>query len=148
FIDYTTPTAAGVYTFGNIARGLTQGVETQLGWVAGRVRFEAEYAYLDARDQTNDLPLLGRASHSGRLSSNLTVGATSFGASLRVTGRTPISTFQDSTGTHVQYRDPFTRLDLRVNAPLRFGLSLTGGVDNVFNEQMSAQWPGFTGRQF
>lgn len=147
FIDYTAPTAGGVYTFGNIAQGLTRGIETQVGWATSRGRLEAEYAYLDARDETTGLPLLGRASQNVRLSGQVTTRLVGLGANLRVTGRTPMSTVQDSTGTHVEYRDPFVRLDLHASAPLPHGLSLTGGVDNVFNQQMSAQWPGFTGRQ-
>ena len=149
FIDYTAPTAAGVYTFGNIASGLTRGVETQVGWATTRARVEVEYAYLDARDETTGLPLLGRASNSFRISGQAGPRAVALGASLRVTGRTPIATVQDSTGTPVgvTYRDAFVRLDLRANAPLPLGLTLTGGVDNVFNKQLSAQWPGFTGRQ-
>jgi outer membrane receptor for ferrienterochelin and colicins len=147
FIDYTAPSPAGVYTFGNIARGLTQGVETQLGWQAMHTRLEVEYAYLDARDQTTGLPLLGRASHTGRLLGTLMVRGSSLGASLRLTGRTPISTLQDSTGTHVVYREPFARVDLHASAPLPLGLTFTGGVDNVFDQQLNTQWPGFTGRQ-
>lgn len=61
------------------------------------------------------------------------------------TGRTPMQRDTD-TGDISEYRDAFTRVDLRVARALPvLGLEFVLGADNVF-DQRPAEWAGFTGR--
>jgi outer membrane receptor for ferrienterochelin and colicins len=144
FIDYTDPDVAGTYTFGNIARGVTRGVETQAGWTSARARIEVEYAFLEAFDQSTGQPLLGRARHSVRASGSLAVAGARVGTTARLTGRAPVT--RDASGT-TTWREPFLRIDLRMLVPLPWALAVSAGVDNVLDRRLGGTWPGFTGRQ-
>ena len=64
---------------------------------------------------------------------------------MRVTGRTPVR--RDNTTGEVTWREAFTRVDLRLQAPLRWSVNLTVGVDNLLDARLGDDWPGFTGRQ-
>jgi len=144
FIDFLPPDVSGTYTYGNIAHGTTRGVEVQGGWAVSRLRLEAEYAYLDAKDADTGLPLLNRAAQNLRFTASGRVHDLSLSAAARYTGRTPID--RDASG-NTTWRDPYVRLDLRMMAPMPWALAFTAGMDNVFDQRMGAAWPGFTGRQ-
>lgn len=49
------------------------------------------------------------------------------------------------TEAGTQWREPFTRFDMRAVKDLPGGFELVGGVDNVFDQRVD-EWPGFTGR--
>jgi outer membrane receptor for ferrienterochelin and colicins len=145
FIDFGPQDASGTYTYGNIARGTTRGTELEAGANVGRLRLDAGYAFLDARDQVTGQPLLGRAPHSGRLGGTLALGTARLTTTVLVTGRTPTSA--DSAGRITGWRDTFVRLDIRTAAPLAHGVALMAGAENLLDRRLGDAWPGFTGRR-
>jgi outer membrane receptor for ferrienterochelin and colicins len=131
-----------IYTYGNISRGFTRGVELEGGLVRGGFRAEGGYGFLQARDTGADAPLLGRAAHSGRLTLENPLALGFRGALTGIfTGRTPVSRGQAGTVE----RDGFLRFDLRLSRPVPGGMALTVGAKNLFDAR-PASWPGFAGR--
>jgi len=145
FIDTGAPDATGTFTYRNVARGSTRGVELEAGFTSSHWRLETGYAYLHARDDATGAPLLGRPAHSARLAASVTAGWLRLGSTLLYTGATPLQ--QDAFGAITGERAGFARLDLRAAARLPWTLELSAGVDNVFDRTLGAEWPGFTGRQ-
>jgi outer membrane receptor for ferrienterochelin and colicins len=133
------------FTYGNIARSTTRGVEFESGTTFGAVHADVGYAYLYSRDRATDSPLLGQPSHSGRLrvSGPLPLGLR--GSAIAIyTGRTPMERASD--GSISSMRDPFSRVDLRLARPVLGHTELSVGVKNVFNA-MPARWADDTSRQ-
>ncbi len=147
FIESVEGNAAGLFTYGNVARAETRGVEGEVGVTAGRLRLEGGGSYLDARDLRTGRVLLGRPRWSGRLSASAgrVLGAR-LSATLVHTGVTPTQRAED--GTVLSTQPDFTRLDLRAARPVGAGLELSLGLDNAFDRQLGQSWPGFTGRQW
>jgi outer membrane receptor for ferrienterochelin and colicins len=146
FIETSEPDAGGTYTYLNLDRGSMRGLELESGLSAGAWRADASADFLHTRDASTGTPLLGRPRHTVRASLTAPVVAQLRGtASLVYTGRTPID--RDPSGTSVLERGGWSRLDLRAMLPLPSGLTWSVGVQNVFDRQMGAAWPGFTGRQ-
>jgi outer membrane receptor for ferrienterochelin and colicins len=145
FIEFVEASAAGLFTYGNVAEARTRGVEAETGLTLGRARLEGGVAYLDARDRRTGLTLLGRPRWSGRLtaSAGRLLGARA-SATLVHTGDTPTQRADD--GTVIATQRAFTRVDVRVVRPVRHAVALAIGVDNAFDRQLGADWPGFTGR--
>ncbi|HEU6450984.1 MAG TPA: TonB-dependent receptor [Gemmatimonadaceae bacterium] len=135
----------GVFSYGNIASGRTDGVELETGVTAGRARIEAGYAFLSTRDDATGQELLGRPRHSGRLSLGYAAW-TGFDASVAgtISGRVP--TQRDREGNISESRRSFPRLDFHARQAVMDGVSVALNVDNVFDEEMGDAWPGFTGR--
>ncbi len=141
------PDAAGevLYGYANVEQGLTQGMDLEAGVVLGGIRAEAAYGWLSATDRLTDLPLLGRPTHSGRVT--LSGGIPVLGrVSLTsvYTGRTPMERDED-TGAVTGERDSFLRLDARLARRLPFGSELSVGVDNVFDSRPDL-WEGAIAR--
>ena len=135
----------GVFSYGNIASGRTDGMELEAGVTAGRARVEGGYALLSTRDDATGQELLGRPKHSGRLS----VGYAAwdgFNASVAgtITGRVP--TERDRDGTISESRRTFPRVDFHARQAVMDGVAVALNVDNLFDEQLGDAWPGFTGR--
>lgn len=132
------------YSYANVSRARTYGAELESGLVLAPVRIEAAYSYLGTEDRATGKPLLGRPTHSGRLS--LGHGE---GDGLRValtglyTGRTPMQ--RDETGTITSTREAFLRFDARIAHPLPYGLELSVGADNLFDAAPD-QWADAVGR--
>ena len=120
------------YTYGNISRGTTRGVETEGGLTLGAMRVQGGYAFLYARDRTTGGELLGQPSHSGRVS---IAGPLARGVAITAiglyTGSAPMQRAAD--GTITQRRDGFSRLDVRATRSLSGHAALSAGVDNVFD---------------
>jgi outer membrane receptor for ferrienterochelin and colicins len=135
----------GVFSYGNIASGRTDGVELETGATAGRARIEAGYAFLSTRDDATGQELLGRPRHSGRLSLGYAAW-TGFDASVSgtITGRVP--TQRDQAGEISESRRSFPRIDVHARQAVMDGVSVALNVENVFDEEMGDAWPGFTGR--
>ncbi len=135
----------GVFSYGNIAAGRTDGVELETGVTAGRARIEAGYAFLSTRDDATGQELLGRPRHSGRLSLGYAAWS-GFDASVAgtITGRVP--TQRDRDGNISESRRSFPRIDFHARQAVIDGVSVALNVDNVFDEEMGDAWPGFTGR--
>jgi outer membrane receptor for ferrienterochelin and colicins len=132
-----------VYTYGNIARGFTRGVELEGGFVHGGFRAEAGYSHTGARDTEADQPLLGLSPNTARLALENPLWLGVRGALTGLyTGTTPVTLTEAGA---VADRDGFFRLDLRLARPIREGVQLTAGVKNLFDTD-PGEWPGFAGR--
>ena len=148
FIE-TRPLSEGsgftVYTYGNVERGRTRGVELESGVTAGAMRADASWSLLDARDGESGQPLLGRPRQSARatLGYALPVGLRASITGLH-TGRTPMQ--RNESGEVTSERDAFTRVDVRLAQDLPLALELVAGADNVFDARPRA-WAESVGRQ-
>lgn len=132
-----------LYTYDNIDDGFTRGVEVEGGVVQGGLRAEVGYGYLEAENASTGEPLLGRSTHSARVSLDHPLPGGLRGAFSAVyTGATPVR--RDEAGRTVE-REGFLRLDIRWARPLVHGLDLTLGVRNVLDAQ-PADWPGYARR--
>ena len=134
-----------LYTYGNVDRGRTRGLEVESGLTAGGLRAEASWSLLDAHDMATGLPLLGRPRHSARatLGYALPLGLRASVTGLH-TGRTPMQ--RDDVGAVMSERESFTRVDLRFAQRLPLDLELVAGADNLLDARPRA-WAGSTGRQ-
>ncbi len=133
------------YSYANVADGKTWGIDAEVGAVRGPFRLELGYGWLGTRDGETGGVLLGRPEHSAR--AMMTFAAAKgprITATEVYTGSTPME--RDSTGAISSTRDAFARLDLRVAQRMLWGMELSAGVDNVFNET-PAEWAGAVGRQ-
>lgn len=135
-----------VYTYQNVDNGHTRGFELVSGTQIRSMRVEASYDYLEAIDNTSKLPLLGRSKHSGRIAADYTLPY-NIRSSLTFlyTGKAPIH--RDTVSQTAYYRSSYTRTDLQMTRPIMRGISVQGGVQNVFN-QKPVDWPGIVGRQW
>jgi outer membrane receptor protein involved in Fe transport len=146
FIETKAPDATGTYTYGNIDRGWTRGLEVESGLLVADWRVEAAGERLWTRDQSSGSPLLGRTPWTVRGSlTGPALPSTRVTVRLAYAGRTPVS--RDETSGSVQYRDAFPQVDLRLSRLIGTRFELSGEVNNVLDRQLGAQWPGFTGRR-
>ena len=145
--DYTGQTGQiAQFTYLNVGRARTVGAEVGGRVSRGIVALAAAYAYLDARDETNDQPLLGRAKQSVR--SALTVSRrrwTLTGEAVR-TSQVPI-TKDRQTGALV-YQGAAPRVNLRGGIDVLHRWRLNAGVDNVANVVPVNAIAGFGRRWF
>ena len=140
----SAPDQPPVYEYGNVDDGYTSGAEVEGAWTAGRLRVDGGYAFLHARDRTNDVELLGRPAHTARASVShpLIRGARATLAG-QYTARTPM---QREGGAITSWRDAYPRVDLFLGRPLTRDVEISLNIENVLDER-PAQWAGFTGRQ-
>jgi outer membrane receptor for ferrienterochelin and colicins len=145
FIETRAPDASGAYTYGNIAKGWTRGLEAEAGVLVGEWRLEAAGERLWTFDAATGQPLLGRTPFALRARGSGPLTPTLSG-SLRVayTARTPIS--RDSAGGVTAFRDAFPKVDARLSRMLNSKLELSAEVSNILDRRLGANWPGFTGR--
>lgn len=132
--DLTRPTVIdGVahYTYRNVARARTQGLETGVQWRAlPALRLQAAYTYTHTRDLATGQELTRRPRHIARLGADW---AWSERQEWSLRARHQSDERVDTAGGA---RSPaWTTVDLRVNHTLRSGLTLFAGVDNVFDTQ-------------
>lgn len=147
FIETGAPDVPGTYTYSNVARGWTRGVELESGVLAGSWRLDGGADLLRTRDVSTDTPLLGRPEYTLRLgATGPAVAGIRGGMTAVYTGATPVSRAAD--GRISQERGGFFRLDARVMRELRPGLELSAGATNALDRRLGEAWPGFTGRQF
>ena len=146
FIETKAPDASGTYTYGNIDRGWTRGIEVESGFLLGAWRVETAAERLWTRDESSGSTLLGRTPYSVRGSiAGPVLAATRATLRMAYAGRTPIAR-DESTGV-VQYRGAFPQLDLRLTRQIGPRLELSGEVSNLLDRELGAEWPGFTGRR-
>jgi outer membrane receptor for ferrienterochelin and colicins len=143
----TAPGEAPVYRYVNVDNGMTRGVDVEAGYALASIRVEAGYSLLDTRDDASDSPLLGRPTHSGRLSivHSLPWKIRS-SVSATATGRTPM---QRDTSNQVvtSWRESFARVDARFARALPMGMEIVFGANNLFDRR-PAEWADFTTRHF
>src|SRR5690606_10004984 len=129
FDDFIETVLAGdssgveVYTYGNVARGMTRGIEVEGAISHGGLRAEAGYSYLLAKATDSGQPLLGRPEHSARASFESTLPLGLRAAVTGVyTGSTPVQRNEDDA---VMEREAFLRFDASLSGKLRGGLQLS-----------------------
>ena len=148
FDDFIETRAVGdssgvtVYTYGNVDDGFTRGAEIEAGVTRAGWRLEGGYSLLRAERARTGEPLLGRPEQSVRGTISY---ANPAGIRFSVTGVHTGETAMARMEAGTEWREPFTRFDLRVAQDLPGGFELVGGVDNVFDQRVE-EWPGFTGR--
>lgn len=147
FIETRAPDPNGVYTYGNINRGWTRGVELEAGFLAGDWRFDAAGERLWTRDDSTGASLLGRTPVTIRTSATGPLYA-SFRGAVRFAwlARTPIN--RDERTAAIEYRNAFPQLDVRLSRALFDRFELGGEVNNLLDRELGDAWPGFTGRRF
>ena len=133
------------FTYGNISRSTTRGIDTETGMNIGPLSGEIGYAYLRTHDRTTGGPLLDQPAHSGHVRLS---GPVFFGVRASVvdvyTGSTPMDRADD--GSISSTREAYNRVDLRL-ARKSFGhADLPFGVNNVFDAR-PARWADPTVRQ-
>jgi outer membrane receptor for ferrienterochelin and colicins len=143
FIAFTGD-PSGAFTYENVERGSTRGLEAEGSLTHEAWRVDVGYAYLDARDGVGRR-LPSRPMHSGRVALNAPLPRSgTLAATWVVTGSAPITVGLELEATEQQ--PTFDRLDLKATVPVRGGFRLLAGVDNAFDRAVGRQWPGFTGR--
>jgi outer membrane receptor for ferrienterochelin and colicins len=150
FIETTGPDGSGVYTYSNVTKGTTAGVDVDASRQAGALDLSAGYRFLHTHNDADGGPLLGRAAHSARatISHAEPRFRTSIALSGIYTGSAPAS--RDANGAIAKERDALTQLNLRVGrslGPVSSAGEVFAAVDNLFDATAGADWPGFTGRR-
>jgi outer membrane receptor for ferrienterochelin and colicins len=149
FIETRVISAPGdppLFEYGNIDAGFTRGVELEGGLALRGMTIEGGYGYLATLDRASGQSLLGRPSHSARVTALLPAW---FGvrASLAgiYTGRTPMT--RDASGAVSSWRDAYPRFDARAARLVWRDAEITVSVENLLDRR-PREWAGFTGRQF
>ena len=119
------------FTYQNVGRARTVGGEVGGRYTAGLATLAGSYAYLDARDETNDQPLLGRAKHTVRGALTLADKGWSFTGEAVRSSSLPIS--QDRRSGALIYQGAAPRVNLRAGVDLARPWHLNAGVDNIGN---------------
>jgi outer membrane receptor for ferrienterochelin and colicins len=148
FIETEPLTSSGQfaeYTYGNISKSSTRGIETEAGVTFGVLSADVGYAYMHSHDESTDGPLLSQPAQSGRirLSGPLPFGIRASAIGI-YTGETPMERADD--GSISSTRDAYTRFDLRFARRSFAHTDLSFGVENVFDAR-PAQWADPTVRQ-
>lgn len=146
FIQSVLADDAGTYSYDNVGRGTSRGLELDVAATAGNLRGEAGYALLRTRDHATRQALLGRAEHSGRASLALAPRRLPRLSITGIfTGSAPLQ--RDASGNVIREQAGYARMDIRVAHDVRRDLTLSLGADNVFDRQLGTDWPGYTGRR-
>ncbi|TJZ73301.1 TonB-dependent receptor plug domain-containing protein [Chitiniphilus eburneus] len=129
--NYTTVNGVALYSYENIARARTRGVETALRWQPlETLDFSAAYTFTDARDLDTDQSLTRRPRSIARVGADWQALADT-GISLR--GRYQSSELVDAA---TNARSPaWTTWDLKINQTINRDTTVYFGVDNLFDRQ-------------
>lgn len=131
FDNATTINGITQYSYNNVAKAETQGIETSAQWRVNPVlTVNGAYTYTEARDKTTDQLLTRRPKHIARLGTDFTINDQ---LDLTLRARYQSSEFGDSDN---QYTSPdWFAVDSQVDYKISPYLSAFVGVDNIFNEQ-------------
>jgi outer membrane receptor for ferrienterochelin and colicins len=148
FIETVGPDDAGTFTYANIARGSSAGVDVDGTQRIGVATASAGYSYLHTRNDADAGPLLGRAAHTARAAVAFRPKWSTLSLSTVYTGSAPSA--RDENGNISAYREALTQVNARIARSL--GRAVSGGevffaVDNILDDSAGAEWPGFTGRR-
>ena len=127
--------------YGNVSRAEIQGAEAVLNWrLVGKDSLRFSVEYLDARDGTSGDRLSERPRWKASASLSQHFGP------LRVEGR--IRHIRDFWATYDRtvpnYNSDYTTMDISLDYQLNQGLSLFGGIDNLFDADLpeNMAWRG------
>lgn len=128
--NYSTVNGIARYSYENIARARTQGVETSARWQLARVGLNAAYTFTHTRDLARAEELTRRPRHIARLGADWQLSA---GTTLALRARFQSSELVDSAS---RARSPgWETLDFNLNHRLGRGLDVFVGMKNMFNRQ-------------
>ncbi len=140
------PISGTVFSYGNIARARTQGVEMRGAFQMHRsLRLLAGYAFLETRDESLDRPLEGRPAHRVTGAINFDHPETGLGANVRSAVSLDRVVFQDTDADGTEealWLDAVAQIDVRVswafleqeNRPTGFNhFELSVGIDNLLD---------------
>lgn len=149
-LSETTEDGLFVYSPRNISKARTRGFE--LGATARRewLSASASYAFLDARSLPDRVTLDRRVRHTGRVRvgvAPLRLDGARLDLTTSWTGKAPLVGTSDS-GEPVQVGEQgdLLAVDAQVSIPIRGGLSIVAGGDNLFDQRPEG-WPAVTGRR-
>ncbi len=117
------------FTYQNVGRARTVGGEVGGRYRRGVITVEGSYAYLDARDETSDQPLLGRAKHTAR--GALTVAQRGWSLTGEAVRSSRVAISQDMQSGELVYQGASPRVNLRGALDLMHRWHLHAGVDNI-----------------
>jgi outer membrane receptor for ferrienterochelin and colicins len=120
------------FTYQNVGRARTAGGEAGGSISRGMMTVSGSYAYLDAQNESDDQPLLGRAKHAVRGAVSVGNSRASLTAEAVRNSAVPISADRN-TGDLI-YQGAAARVNLRANTVIGGIWRITAGVDNVGNE--------------
>jgi outer membrane receptor for ferrienterochelin and colicins len=149
-IETVGPDTTGTFTYDNVGRATTAGMELELGRRWSSLEIAGGYSYLHTRDISTGGPILGQAAHSGRARLRLDAWSdVRLILSAFYTGAAPSE--RDVRGNVTAERESLTQVNLRLARALRLGalpaVELSFGADDLFDARRGLEWPGFTGRQ-
>lgn len=129
--NYQVVNGIALYTYRNVARARTQGLETALRWQAmSTLRFNAAYTYTDAEDLDTGRELTRRPRNMGRLGADWRALP---GTELSARARFQSSELADST---TSARSPgWGTVDLVLNQKIGAHVTAFVGVNNLFDRQ-------------
>jgi len=149
-IETVGPDTSGTFTYDNVGRATTAGMEIELGRRWSGLEIDGGYSYLQTRDVSTGGPILGRAAHSGRGRLRLDVwNDIRLILSALYTGAAPSA--RDTLGNVTAECESLAQVNLRIARAIRLGgwpsVEVSLGADDVFDARRELEWPGFTGRQ-
>lgn len=127
----TTVNGITQYSYSNVARAETKGIETSAQWfISPKFTLTGAYTYTEANDQISKRELTRRPKHIARLGADYAVNDQ---LDLTLRTRYQSSEYGDSAN---QYSSPdWFALDGQVDYQFSPYLSVFAGIDNLFNEQ-------------
>jgi len=123
-----------LFTYENVDRARTGGVEAGGSVTRGLVTAAASYTWLSTRDVTTNTDLLGRAAHAANASLTVGRGGWSVNGSAIYTGQEPVA--RDQAGV-VSYQGAFTRLNVSAAVPVTRGVKFTVGAADLTDAKPS-----------
>ncbi|MGF1644632.1 MAG: TonB-dependent receptor plug domain-containing protein [Thiotrichales bacterium] len=141
-LDQTASALSGlqVFKYINIARARTRGAELSFGHAFSRtLSVDLGYSYLDTLDRDTGHALTRRPEHQITAALDWRLPVTDSLVSLRATHQT--EEFIDGQNTLVS--PGWTRVDLKLNQPIRHGLKFYLGIDNLNDEHRDPARAGF-----
>lgn len=149
FIEYDMVGAQGqlpIFSYKNVGKARTVGGEVGGSLHRGIATLEASYAYLDARDQITDTPLLGRASQSVRGGLTLAHQRWSLAGEFVRSSRLPLS--RNPGSGQIVYEGASPRVNLRAGTSINHVWQVNAGLDNIGNVIPQNALSGFRRRWF
>lgn len=135
-----------VFSYRNVGKARTVGGEVGVHATHGLVTLRAAYARLDARNESDDTPLLGQAAHTVR--AGVTVARAGWSLAGDVVRASAVPLSRSRTTGDLVYQDAWPRVNMRGSVELGTGIRLDAGVDNVGDVVPEGAVGGFGRRYF